>query len=212
MVQVRTVSLIRATLVISRLMEIISSLNWKSALKRQLTDIKKTQWLRVSCQSRTRFGSVLDNSKTRTQAHWGHTASFTFLGLLWSPLLCTLIGPCGCHAVARPRPCCVVIGVCGAAAWRWYFDWQVWPPALPCLPTWRGRGWRGGEEVAQAGRGWALDVSRRRGWWIYQIIRRAVLKYVFAEHKADSTGTTVMASVFGFSPKWQKISGKSFWF
>lgn len=163
MVQVRTVSLIRATLVISRLMEIISSLNWKSALKRQLTDIKKTQWLRVSCQSRTRFGSVLDNSKTRTRAHWGHTASFTFLGLLWSPLLCTLIGPCGCHAVARPRPCCVVIGVCGAAAWRWYFDWQVWPPALPCLPTWRGRGWRGGEEVAQAGRGWALDVSRRRG-------------------------------------------------
>lgn len=40
------------------------------------------------------------------------------LGILWSRLLCTVIGPCGCHAVARPRPCCVVIGVCGIAVWQ----------------------------------------------------------------------------------------------
>lgn len=100
-------------------------------------------------------------SVTHVHTHT-HTCSFTFLGILWSLLLCTLIGPCGCHAVARPHPCCVVIGVCGAAAWRRWFDWQVWPPALPWLPTWCGgvMGVKRWEEVAQASKGRALDMSR----------------------------------------------------
>lgn len=101
-----------------------------------------------------------------------------FLGIPWSRLLCTVIGPCGCHAVARPRPCCVVIGVCGIAAWQRRRDWQFWPPALPWLPSW----WRGGEEVAQVWYGgWRLCLSL--GVW-----GGALAKCVMADHKADSTG------------------------
>lgn len=94
------------------------------------------------------------------------TDSLAFLGLPWSLLLCTLIGPCGCHAVARPRPCWVVIGVCGIAAWRRCFDWQVWPPALPWLPTWCGRGWGGWEDVARGWQGVKARLVTPGGWII----------------------------------------------
>lgn len=85
----------------------------------------------------------LQHMCVRTHRH----TNYLFFGLPWSLLLCTLIGPCGCHAVARPRPCCVVIGVSGIAAWQRCFDWQVWPPALPCLPTWSGGVWGGRDGV-----------------------------------------------------------------
>lgn len=87
------------------------------------------------------------------------------LGILWSRLLCTVIGPCGCHAVARPRPCCVVIGVCGIAVWQQCREWQFWPPALPWLPS----GWRGGRTGLVGG--WSLCLSCGTGglqwnmWW-----------------------------------------------
>lgn len=108
-----------------------------------------------------------------------HTRSLAhFLGIPWSRLLCTVIGPCGCHAVARPRPCCAVIGVCGIAAWQRRREWQFWPPALPRLPSWR-----------RGGGGWVTQV-----WWVKAPFVMwggggGSAKCLMADHKADSTGS-----------------------
>lgn len=110
--------------------------------------------------SNLRWSMVLSFFKIGTRLYYHTHRLAHFLGILWSRLLCTVIGPCGCHAVARPRPCWVVIGVCGIAAWQRCREWQIWPPALPGLPSWWGGG---GEEVAQVwygGAGSACHVGR----------------------------------------------------